>query len=170
MRQPGFTLIEIMVVLLILSLIAGAVVLRVQTPLKHAQTQDVTDALAAFDHASRDAAREQDRQFRLVITPATGRLSLADDRGQPVPSVALTLPDSFRLERLWVRNQDIGRREVALSISRNGSSPSYAMELSGGAGRRWLIVAGLTGQVIQVEHEDEAQYILAATGEGIHPR
>jgi hypothetical protein len=155
-------------VLLTLAIIAAAVVLRMQTPLRHAQMTDVMDAVSAFDRIARDAACQQDRPLRIVMYPGAGKIKLADDRGHLLPVAPLTMPDGFKIVRVLVRNQDYGGRDIAICCSPLGHSPTYALEISSGVARQWVVVAGLTGQTTSITNEDEARNILAATGEGLY--
>ena len=167
MRRQAFTLAELTVVLTIIAVVAAAVTLRIQGPLGRARQRDVVESIGAFDHTTRVAAREQDRPLRLVIDAEAGELRRADGDGRLLESGRLRLPDGFRFERLLLRGADADAGFAGVSMvpcSRHGLTPSYALLLDCGGVRRWLLVAGLTGTVVEVADEDEARQTLAVTG------
>ena len=164
MRREGFSLIEMTIVLLILGIAAGAVALRMHGPMRRAQLADVVDQVTHFDRLARTHAREHDRPLRLVVDLATGRLWRTDERGVQDGFPPLALPERYRIARLVVRNQDVTYGSVSLTCSRRGLTPSYALLLTGPGGQsKWIVVAGLTGQHVEVDSEDAVKKILAAT-------
>ncbi|MCX5647503.1 MAG: prepilin-type N-terminal cleavage/methylation domain-containing protein [Planctomycetota bacterium] len=168
MRRRAFTLTELAVVLLVLALLAGAVALRLESPLRRARLEDLAQTIVAFDHLSRVYARQHDRSVRIEVDLAQGRLRRTDTRGQDL-GTALELPDGYRVARLMVRGQDYSIGCVAIHCSRLGLTPTYGLLLEGPAGRRqWVLVAGLTGESLEPETLDEVRAVLAATGTGLH--
>jgi prepilin-type N-terminal cleavage/methylation domain-containing protein len=168
MRARAFTLTELAVVLLILALLAGAVALRLESPLRRARLEDLAQTIVAFDHLSRVYARQHDRSVRIEVDLAQGRLRRTDTRGQDL-GTALELPDGYRVARLMVRGQDYRTGSVALLCSRLGLTPTYGLLLEGPAGRRqWILLAGLTGETLELETEDDVRAVLAAVGAGLH--
>ena len=164
LTKKGFSLIEITMVLLIAALAAGAVTLRLQGPMHSARMQDVAERIATFDRLSRTYAREHDRPVLLVMDLNESRLTrTGEDDSGPLGS-PLELPGGCAIRRLMVGRQDIAMGRLSIRISRRGLTPTYGLLLEGPAGRRqWLLLVGLTGQLVTVNDEDEARDILAAT-------
>lgn len=160
--KRAFSLIELTAVILILAIVAAAVALRVQTPMRHARLGDATGAIGQFDRMTRRAAREQDRPLRMVVALPAWRLSRTDERGRAT-SPPMVLPSGTIIEQLLVRDQSAASAEVAISCSRLGLTPTYAMLVSSGGERRWIVVAGLTGEVVEVKSEQEVHEIIEAT-------
>jgi len=156
---------ELTLVLLVAAIAAAAVALRVQTPLRHARLGDATGAIGQFDRMTRRAAREQDRPLRMVVGLSARRLSRTDEHGR-VTASAMALPTGVSIERLLVRGQAVTETEVAISCSRRGLMPTYAMLVSSGGERRWIVVAGLTGETVEVESEQEVREIIEAAAAG----
>jgi hypothetical protein len=82
----------------------------------------------------------------------------------------LVLPDGFTIQKVLVQGDDVDAGQAAIPCSRRGLTPSYALLLEGRGRKQWVVVAGLSREMICVDHEKEAKDILAATGSGRHPR
>jgi len=161
--RRALTLIELTLVLVILGIITGAVVIRIQGPLGRARLDDAIDAVAGFDRLTRLAAVQQDRPFRMAFDLSRGRLSRTDLQGKPA-GVELKLPGGFEMRRLIVRRQDADTSSLAVSCSRHGRTPTYAVLLEGAGRKQWLVTFGLTGKQIRLDSEQQVREILAATG------
>ena len=166
--SKGFSLVELIAVLLIISIVAGAVMLRVQGPLHSTQMRDVIDQVRNFDLPTRSYALEQDRPVHLVVDLAAGELSRTDTQGTQLLGEPLKLPLGCRIARLLVRGEDVSTGSIAIGFSRLGLSPSYAVLLEGPGNRRqWILVAGLSGEIVEIDDEQEVQNILDAAGQGV---
>jgi len=172
-RGKAFSLVEIMVVLVIMAVVAGAVTLRLEGPLKRASMRELVDCVAGFDRLTRVWAREQDRPVTIVVDMAEGELSrVALDGKDEATAVgsALVLPERFEVAevRTVLGRNEGGRAEIP--CSRRGFSASYALCLEDDSGmRQWILFAGLTGQMIQADDERQVQTIfeaLAGKGRG----
>jgi prepilin-type N-terminal cleavage/methylation domain-containing protein len=162
-KTQGFTLLELAVVLLILAIVAGAVTLHLETPLRRARMRDLVDDFAAFDRFTRTQAREQDRPLRLEADLGTGRLRWTNDLGTETLGAPLLLPSDYRIARMFVRGQDLVGGCAAVSCSRQGLMPTYALLLAGsGRTSQWILVAGLTGQCVEMDSEDAVRKTFAA--------
>ncbi len=162
MRTRAFSMVELAVVLLILSLATAAVVLRVQRPLSRARLRDAIEAIGHYDNTTRAAARSQDRPWLLVIDMAAGRLIRTDpDTGREV-SAPLQLPGSTTIEQCRIGDENVRAGEVAIPVSRRGLSVSYAIELECRGRRRWLVAAGLTGEWVEMDDEEQVRETLGA--------
>jgi len=162
-KARGFSLVELAVVILVLAIAAGAVTLRLGGPLRAARLRDLTDEIVAFDRLSRTYAREQDQAVRLEVDLACGRFRRTDAHGRETIGREVQLPGGWRIARLLVGREDLGAGAATIRYSRQGLTPTYALLLEdpGGTGR-WLLVAGLTGQVLEPNDEEEVRNTLAA--------
>lgn len=167
--RSAFTLVELMVVLVIISITAATVTLRLEGPLRRATTEDVLQRIAAFDLRTRTLARGHDLELSITVDLARGELSRtsAADEHEELGST-LALPPDYRLAVAVVAGHPeatVGR--VAVPCSRLGLTPSYAVCLEDRDGRRhWLLVAGLTGQTHGMESDGEVHEIFAALAAG----
>jgi len=154
-------MIELAIVLLILAIAAAAVVLRVQGPMQRAEMRRIVDAVEQFDGTTRLAARRQDRSLRLVIDLSRGRLTRTQPDGGIVNATPLEMPSGVSIGKVIVRDRQIRSGTVSIACSRQGWTPSYAMRLDGDDGRRWILFAGMTGAVVNVDDEKQVRDILA---------
>jgi prepilin-type N-terminal cleavage/methylation domain-containing protein len=164
MSRRGFSLVELMAVLLIMGIIAGAVALRIQNPLRKARMADVMGSLEQLDRSTRHAARQQGQAMRVLFDHAAGTVRRTDDQGRPAGSGEVVLPDGYAVEHLLVAGQDITTGAAVVRCTPMGVTPTYALLLNAGGRRQWIIVAGLTGQFVQAQDEREARQTVAVTG------
>lgn len=194
MRRTGFTLIEVMAVVALLGLLAGAVVWSMTDEAKRWSRADAAGQIAHADRRARIAARRLGRPCALrfdLDRQVVYRVTL-DVAGTEAPGHVLALPVGHRIDRIVfaraasstfgpggpaARGKDSGVVDVAYSTA--GRSASYAVRLvsadrSGGRnapagsddGGRWLVFAGLTGQMVLDHDDDEVDNLFAALATG----
>jgi len=158
----GFSLIELSAVLLIAGIAAGAVALRLGGPLARANAEDAMGQIQQFDHLARAYARRHDQELVVVIQLDRGRLyKRGPDRKEL--GAALKMPRRIHLRQAWVGSGRAASGQVEIPISRLGLSPSYAMQVvTDKRSETWLLVAGLTGQMSQLDHEKDVEHAMAA--------
>ena len=157
--------------MLVIGVAAGAVVLRMNDPMRRARMGDAIGQVTHYDALARVYARAHDRPLRLVVDLAAGRVERTDRRGERDDSQTLAMPDGYRIARLIVGERDVNYGSVSIACNRHGMTPSYAMLLTGPAeSRRWVLTAGLTGAHVELESDEEVRNILAAIGGGSDAR
>ena len=162
MRGRGFTMIEILAVMVLLGLAAGVVAVNIRGPMRRASLEEVVGRIVDFDGQTRAIARRQGRPLRLRVDLYAGRLARTDAESGEELGAPAVVPGGWRIEKLRVRDEQIGSGTATLSGSRRGLSPSYALLLVGPHGeRRWLLCAGLSGHFTQCESYEEIENILA---------
>jgi prepilin-type N-terminal cleavage/methylation domain-containing protein len=171
-QASGFTLIELVAVLVILGLVAASVTLRLQGPLARATMSDLTGEVQAFDARSRHLARTQDRPVRIEVDLAAGEVRRTDPETREALGSTLTVPPGYTVTRVLTAGEDAGAGQATIHVSRQGRSASYALCLTDAEGRRaWIVTAGLSGEST-VLHDSSysaedwtAESIMAAVGE-----
>jgi len=149
-RPTGFTLIELSAVLMIVAIASAVVAFRYHVVQRRAEADLVLAGIVDFDGRLRQVARGHDRPLLLVIDLQGNRLVRrpADEAGEEGPALqrSLALPSGCRLRRLVTPEATLEHGSLALAVSRQGYSASYALQLRDAAGRdHWVMVAGLTG-------------------------
>jgi type II secretion system protein H len=159
--RRGFTMIEILAVMVLLGLAAGVVAVNIRGPMREASLEEVVERIVDFDGQTRAIARRKGRPLRLRVDLTAGRLSRSDaETGEELGAPAVVL-GGWRVEELRVRDEPIGSGTATLSVSRRGLSQSYALLLVGPHGeRRWLLCAGLSGHFTQYDSHDGIENIL----------
>ena len=163
-KRSAFTLIELAMVMLILALAAAAVVLKVQRPLRSAAARDAIAAITEYDATTRAGARQQDRPLQLVANLTEGMLYRADEAGRKLPLPAMQIGGQTRIGRIVVGAVDRREGKAVIMCSSKGFTPTYALliEDGGDGAGQWIVMAGLSGQAVQVSNEDEVRKIMAA--------
>lgn len=147
-------------VLLVLAVSAAAVTLNLRPLVYESQMSEVIADLGEFDRLTRTQAARGNRTMRLVVDVSRGRLRRLNAESLEEAGRAMALPGDYRFSRAMVGRVDVAIGEVAIPCSGRGLTPTYALELEGPGGRRqWMVFAGLTGQLIQVENEDQVRDI-----------
>ncbi|HOF17624.1 MAG TPA: prepilin-type N-terminal cleavage/methylation domain-containing protein [Phycisphaerae bacterium] len=164
MARRGFSLIELTLVTVVLALLAAAVTLRVQGPMRRCATADLLDRLVQFDRLTRVQAQEHDRPMRLIVDLARGTIRRTSEDETEEYGSPLELPDGYRFVRLHIRDEDIAGGSAALVVGQTGLTPTYALEIETPDGqRRWVSFLGLTGEALLTDREENIRNILAAT-------
>ena len=160
MRRKGFTLIELSIVLLLVALMAGAVALRIEGPLRRNTLEDLCDKIADLDRTTRQMARLQDRPLWLVFDGGAGQIRRIDECGEMV-GTAFEIPDGFTVAQLQLRGQRLAAT-ACIPFAAAGASPTYAVCLQDrNHAPRWLAVAGMTGEVTEFADESQVQNLWA---------
>ncbi|MCY2927478.1 MAG: hypothetical protein NT031_18980 [Planctomycetota bacterium] len=147
-------------VLLILAIAAAALTLNFRPLVAQAQMSEVIADLGEFDRLTRTQATGHDRSMRLVVDVSGGSLRRLEAEGEDAAGRAMVLPPDYKLTRALVGRVDVAMGEVAIPCSGRGLTPTYALQLEGPGGRKqWLVFAGLTGQMIRVDNEEQVRNI-----------
>lgn len=167
--RRGFTLLEVLVVLTLTAVLTTAVALSLSSAARRAQAEDVAGRLAHFDRVTRARARRFGQPLALVFDLNRGTVRATADAGEPDTAgdgPSLQLAAGYRVERVLLPGGAAVSGEVTVPVSARGQSPSYAVLLSAQGGRRWFVVAGLTGQMTEASNAQEAEQLFAALGGG----
>lgn len=188
--RTGFTLIEVMVVVVLIGLLAGAAAVSLTGDLDRATHEDVIGRLTYADAQARMAGRrlgpatlriDLDQQAIWLVTPD-------DQSAQPRPGHVMRLGEGYTIrEVMWIDPEPMAakttrpRRRVSrqagrveIAFSSEGLSRTYALRLEGPAtdepggaagdsARRstWLLFAGMTGQVMSTDEPEPIDKLLA---------
>lgn len=145
-RPGGFTLIEILVVLVILAVLATGVALTLSDPADSERQAGLRAWQAQAASAAMRASAEA-RPWAWEIGPAGARLLVRDDK-RWLPSgsregALLPLPAGLHVEQLEIDGQT---RQLGSRIVFADPPPLFAIRLAGG-GRRWLLAGQPNGSV-----------------------
>lgn len=162
LHRHAFTLIELMVVLAILGLIGTIASLSLGTVMDRYQLGRAAETIEAFDGRARRSARLAREPLDTIIRRATKELLIGQPVGQDrEQSLSYRLPARVEIVDVRIRGKGMTARDVRLSFGDRGRSPTYAIQLRRGNLSRWLVVLGLSGQVIPVSSEREVDALFA---------
>lgn len=172
MRRIGFTLIELMAVIVLLSVIAGSVTLSLTGTHERRKREDVVGRIGHVDRQARQLAERMARPMVLTLDLRDQQLRYfhADKTNG---SLSMEVPAPFEIDRVRVTGIDpraYTAGTVEVPISSRGRSATYAVRLrndaeQGGENEHtWLIFAGLTGQMTWINDEKQLDNLLEALG------
>jgi prepilin-type N-terminal cleavage/methylation domain-containing protein len=143
-RRRGFTLIEMMAVIVVIGLLSTGAVISFSRPLAASRARNSIDQVKSLDSSARQFARTFGKPVEIVFDLSNQTIARRE-RDQIV--FQTTLSRGVRIEevRFATRSESIG--EVSIESSSAGLSRSYAVHLVGPQLDQWLIFAGLSGQV-----------------------
>jgi prepilin-type N-terminal cleavage/methylation domain-containing protein len=158
MKHRAFTLIELMVAIAILALLTAAAVLSFARPLREAQFRDAIEMIRSVDTDARTDARHFDRRVKLVFDLDRGMV----ERRDPADAVISRVILPFRIDEIRIAGER-NFRDAAISISPLGLSRTYALRIVTHEHAQWLVFAGLSGQMTDLNDERELSNIFTKT-------
>ena len=160
--RPAFTLIELIVVIAILGLLTAIASLSLGGVMDRYQLSRAAETIEAFDGRARRSARLSREALDAIIRRSNRELVVKLPSHSPGnPMASYRLPRSVEINDVKIGRQAITARDVTLNINDQGRSESYALQLRRGKMIRWLVVLGISGQVIPVDSEEEADALLS---------
>ncbi len=165
MRSRGFTLIELIAVITILGLMAGATGLSLIETARSAALDRTIGMLQQEDERARLAARRLGREVVLRIDLDEQRLQrfTRNPAGELEPAASRRLPAGTRLTDLLGMDTPADPDPVIdLVYARGGQTRTFAWQIETEQNQRlWLLTAGLTGQTRTLEDQDLVERWLA---------
>lgn len=142
----GFSLIEVMAVLILMGLMAVGTVTVYRVRARGAGIDEVMGRLALIDTQARQSAARTGEDLILQYDLNTGTVVITDQSGE-VERTLYVLPDGFRFERLASSGTQLSSGITRIKVTPQGISPSYAVRLSAVDDQSATqLFAGLTGQ------------------------
>lgn len=156
--RAGFTLIEVAVVVTLLALVGTMALLRFASPLRRVQLEADCHRAKEFDAAVRQEAVRTRQRASLIVDLDANELSWREAGGNRSAGGSLSFLGA-NIERVRLTRREITRGRVALTVSDDGSSPTYALLLASGPVRHWIVIVGGTGQVLEALDDHGVQEI-----------
>jgi prepilin-type N-terminal cleavage/methylation domain-containing protein len=170
-KQRGLTLLELLVVVALLGLVTGTVTVRLGGTLSPAALGQAISQWQFADEQLRVRARRSGRPVTLHLEIGSHRLECAFDSDPDAGRVVRSLGRGVRLTKYVSAMQEVTYGPLSIHYDERGASEMFAVEFTGGqSARRWMLVAGLTGQVTEVTDESAAKEILESVSPPrVHP-
>lgn len=163
-NDRGFSLLELLVVLVLVALVSATVVMRWSGVQQRATLKATVEQIEFADAHLRRYAQSHGTSCRLVFDLKNHRLCKQyHNQSQNNPAWE-SLGRSIKLKEVQSTAQTQQSSQIELTFRRDGTSPTYGLELLGpGQQKIWLIVAGVSGQVTRLEtksnYEDALQLL-----------
>ena len=154
--KVAFTLIELMVVLVIISLMAATVVISSTGIWRQASIESGIARLESLDQHMRSYARARGKPCQLQFDVYKQQVSKLYDPDKRPDQPAASLGRGLKLEEIFVGSVSASRRKVSIGFDRAGMSPTYALEFKTTNNQQfWLLFAGVGGQLTRFSSEKE---------------
>lgn len=170
MRCAGYTLIEIVAVLALMAIAAGAVGWTMSDAHAAANLDDAINRIRSVDRQARSVARRFDRPVTLRFDLEGQTVRRVDDANASGHTTSLSA--GHRIEAIKTRLEPYDPTQIDIAIGRRGFGESYAIHLRAlgrDAEDTWVVVAGSTGQMTRVADEqivDNLLHLLPGPGAG----
>jgi prepilin-type N-terminal cleavage/methylation domain-containing protein len=184
--RRAFTLIEVLAVVALMGLLAGATVWSLAEDVRRSSRAEIVGRIINADHAARLAGQRLGEPCSLLFdlrTQSVQRVMGSEDGSRQTTTV-LKLPSGYRIDciilpaapgasRGPVVVQDPG--EARIPFSTGGRSAAYAVRLAsrndadGKIRQEWLAFAGLTGQMTVGLDDDQVNNLFVAIENGTRP-
>jgi prepilin-type N-terminal cleavage/methylation domain-containing protein len=149
----GYTILELVIVLAIVALMATSVQVILNGPLRVARMRHTINVLAATDATLRHECRKKAREGSMEFDCKTGTMTVQLENGQG--------PKFFRISGLnSVRTAQGERLTWKTRVDRWGRSETYAIEIGRSPRNKWVLFAGVTGQMMEEQNETDIEAIL----------
>jgi prepilin-type N-terminal cleavage/methylation domain-containing protein len=147
--HEGFTLLELIVVLLILALIMGVSYPSMERGSNILNLQTASrDVLNTFRFAREKAVSEQ-ASMMLIIDRNERRLQLANILGEPMQ--AYTLPRGVHIQRMMRAGNEVQENTMTVRFAPNGGLENVGIRLATDSGSRMQIISDPLGGGARIE-------------------
>ena len=161
-QRDGFTLFELVAVVVVIAILAGTVAFSVRGHVANAKFETFLDRLETFDGQVRRDARRR-RGFTTLLFDLHERRIYQEVRGAPTGSGrAIAVPAAVDIERIMTRSGLSDSGVLRVPISPLGHTDTYALRLRASSGREvWMVVLGATGQCLKLDRESDVAAMLS---------
>jgi prepilin-type N-terminal cleavage/methylation domain-containing protein len=171
-KTRGVTLIELLVVMVILGLVMATVTTRVGGTLGPAALRQASSQWEFSDQQLRLRARRSGEAAALRLEIGTSRLECLFDGDEDSRPTVRSLGRGVRLAKFISATQEVTYGPATIRYTDRGTTETFAIELAGAHDtRRWLLVAGITGQITDLPNEAAVREVLELLlPAGVHAR
>lgn len=178
----AFTLVEVMAVVVLLGLLAAATAWSLADESHRSAQEDVIAQIAYADYKLRTSALRLGKPVLLEfdLDHQQVRQYAEAEGGHDTMRPSVKFPKDTRLEAVAVagRSRDGGGRRyetgvqwvdygtIEMPCSTIGRTPTYVLRIELTRTTTWLVVSGMTGQVVRMDDEDEVDKLLATLATG----
>lgn len=165
----GFTLYELLAVMVLMATLAGTVALSVRGRVSNARLESFLVQLELCDGFARSEARRWNQTVLLGLDSSDQRVwrSAPSVEGSLVER-SIMVPRGVNIARIKTMNRQLDQGILQIAISSLGQSDTYALRIQSSGGRDvWLVVLGGSGQVLRFDTEDDVDEVFSLQGDSI---
>lgn len=157
-RALGFTLIELIVVLVIMGLLSSLAIVSVSHTIDRNQLAAAAETIEIFDARLRREARSYRQPITAVIDVARNQMVFPQADGT---QARFSLPSRAEIESVRSSVSRGGSNRLSLNVDIDGRSASYLIEIRTGSAAKFLVVLGASGQMVVETNRRAALAMLA---------
>lgn len=159
MRRCGFTLIELVVVITLSSIMAVVAMVALLRPHAAAQQRHEVDAFIEFERACRTLATVSRTIHELQFDRQANEIRCIDQRGRLDKTLAMSHGVELR-EVVAIPSTGNSEHDLAVFVNTRGVSRTYAVHFAApGDLHWWLLVAGGSGQIVEMQSREDIEYV-----------
>jgi prepilin-type N-terminal cleavage/methylation domain-containing protein len=156
-RNRGLTLIELLVVVTLLGFVAATVTVQLSGRLSQAALGQAVSQWEFTDAELRLRARRKGRPVTLHLEIGSNSVECALDPDDDSARTVRSLGRGVKLTKYCSATRTITYGPLEIAFRDRGTSETYVVELTGKQGKRWIMVAGITGQTSELSNEREVE-------------
>lgn len=159
----GFTLLEVVTVVVILALVMAIATTTMLGPIRRARMTHAIDTLENVDRFARSSARRDNLAYRIVFDRKKRSIQAASTTETKAKNIRMwRLPGGIEMGDFYDADGVNRLSKYEILIAANGTSPGYAVSLGmPGSRKNWLVTFGLSGKQIRLEEDTDVAAIFA---------
>ena len=156
--RRGFTLFELVAVLVVLAILAGAVAVSVRGHISNARLEAFLDRLETFDGRARGEARRRSELTVLSFDANTKLVSQISDQNSSGAARSFAVPGGLEIVAVKTVSDQASQGVLRIGVSPLGQTDTYALQLRASSGRElWLVVLGGSGQCLRFDKDNDVE-------------
>ncbi len=144
--RAGFSLIEVLAVLTLMSLVLVAISFRWNEPYQAVRFQSDLERLIDFDFKARRHAISRNRDSWLLYDLDRNAIDASRWVDSAEKRIGIQLGEGIRIKEFVTATGQATSGQAQLKIYADGSTSTYAVLIGHGEQQRWIVFAGRTGQ------------------------
>ena len=154
-QNPGFTLLEMTVVLTILALAASLVVVNYREPVNNARLEHAFETIERLDQRVRHWCKTNNAPARIKVDLDRSVFVAEKENGGPLPIPEAKIPGGMKLKELRIMGENRFGRDTQIPYTSRGTAPCWAYSIAySGDREKYRFIIGATGQSVPFENED----------------
>jgi len=154
-QNPGFTLLEMTVVLAILAMAASLVAVNYREPVNNARLEHAFETIERLDQRVRNWCKTHNVPAKIRVDLDRGVFVAEKESGGPLSIPEAKIPNGMKLKELRIMGENRFGRDTQIPYTSRGTAPCWAYSIAYSGNReKYRFIIGATGQSVPFENED----------------
>ena len=155
----GFTLLELVIVMIIVSVLSTIAVTSLSGTIDHYKLTQAAEVIQRFDAHARQQAVNHRQAVKATVEPLRNQLQVETSTDQAIRH--FRLPSGVGIGEILLRRKTVASGNFEIRFNQDGGSRSYALELKRGKRSQWIVVLGGSGQIMEMNQRGEVSEFLS---------